>query len=113
MASSHDSWIDSANDLVYQLFSKPPGRVPFTNEQTALLQELLKQAFEFFGKELGNQLATKFVHFDVELEQIRVAIDKHVTRSSLSLDPSAVAPSRLANSSNRARVQGRMHRKCA
>ena len=55
------AWIDSAGDWVAYIFTSHDADVPFSAEQTVLLQELLKQRLLCLRIRLDKSSATSFL----------------------------------------------------
>ena len=65
-----DTWIDTASNWLGDLLAPADSSAPFTPQQSALLQELLKQAFMLFAEEMGSKLGSKLAEFHLILKRM-------------------------------------------
>ena len=79
-AKSQATWIDQASDWVTRRFSNE-GAVPFSSEQSLLLQEVLKQAFGLFAKEVGETMVDHLATLQVRLRRLEDRLDKNCSTS--------------------------------
>jgi len=86
------TWIDAASDWIANISVPRDAAQPFTDAQTRLLQELLKQSFTQFASVIADKVGEHLSLIKLEIKQIKTQSEMH--------DPCEVAtPGEVATNS--------------
>ena len=97
------TWIDIASDWASNALFARDVDTPFTLEQSRLLQEILKQSFTLFGKQVGERVGEELSAVKTELQQLKLQSAAKI--EATSSDASMVATALEATGSARTRCR--------